>query len=80
MSMTVTMSEAGLLELPEVVRRRFQLQGESRLELEVGPDSITLRPEKPGADPEVQIVRKGKLLVITGAPPVTSAQIASAII
>ena len=57
--MTVTMSEAGLLELPEVVRRHFKLQGAARLELEVGTDSITLRPELKQPAQEVRIEKRG---------------------
>ena len=80
MSMTVTMNEAGFLELPEVVRRHFKLKGAARLELEVREDSITLRPERCEAtEGEVRIEKRGNRMVIVGAPPVTSVQIVQAI-
>ena len=71
MNMTVTMNEAGCIELPKRVRNRFQLKGRTRLEMDVTGDSITLRPKRspdpaPGA---ARLIRKGKLLVATGFPP-----------
>ncbi len=81
MSITVTMNEAGLLELPESVRRHFKMKGPARLELEMDNDSITLRPE-PGWVDDVPVARveyRNGFPVIVGAPPVTSEQIVAAI-
>ena len=77
----VTMSEAGLVELPEDVRKQFNLFGPSRLELEeVKNGAITLRPETPPPKtPDVSIAWRGKRRVIVGAAPVTSQDIVRAI-
>ena len=82
MSMTVTMNEAGFLELPEVVRRHFKMKGAARLELEMDNDTITLRPAPaPVGDdvPEARVEMRNGRKVIVGAPPVTSEQIIQAI-
>ena len=71
MNMTVTMNEAGCIELPRRVRSRFQLKGRTRLELNVTGDSITLRPKRSpdAASGAARLIQKGKLLVATGFPP-----------
>lgn len=46
MSTIVTMNEAGWVELPAKVRRRFQLKGRTSLEMDVSSDGITLRPKQ----------------------------------
>lgn len=73
MNMTVTMTEAGCIELPLRVRSRFKLKGRTRLEMDVSGDSITLRPKRSSdaAQGAARLVRKGKLLVATGYPPGT---------
>src|SRR5687768_5834034 len=81
MSMTVTMSETGLLELPEAVRRHFRLTGTARLLLEVSEDVITLRPQltSEAEVPVVKIEKRGDHRVIVGPGPLSDEQIIRAI-
>ncbi len=79
--MTITMSEAGLLELPEAVRRRFQLKGEARFLLDVSEGAITLRlEERPAEDvPAAKIENRGGYRVIAGPGPLSDERIIRAI-
>ena len=70
MSTTVTMSEAGLVELPIKVRRRFQLKGPTRLDLVVSGDGITLRPKQTsGAAKEPPARRRSAVAPTAAAAP-----------
>lgn len=67
MNATVTMDVAGRLILPKAMRERLHLRAGSRLTAEIVADRIELTPD---ADLDVEIVRKGKRLVLarTGVP------------
>lgn len=82
MSMTVTMNEAGFLELPESVRRHFKMKGPARLELEMDNDTITLRPEQAPEEDDVPLARvemRNGHMVIVGPAPLSDEQIIRAI-
>ena len=89
MSMTVTMNEAGMVELPPSVRKRFNLVGQTQLELDVREDGFTFRPrvslDSSGtapslfATPAVSIVREGRLRVFSGGPKLTDEDVIRAI-
>lgn len=67
MSTTVTMTEAGLVQLPEAVRKLFHLEGETRLELEVQTDGIRLRPQRTApAAPRLVRNQRGRLVIADG--------------
>jgi AbrB family looped-hinge helix DNA binding protein len=63
MSATITIDIAGRLVLPKAMRDRLHLRAGSKLKADVIADKIELTPEP---DESVRLVRRGKLLVITG--------------
>jgi AbrB family looped-hinge helix DNA binding protein len=67
MNATITMDMAGRLILPKAMRERLHLRAGSKLTAEIVADRIELTP---AADPGVEVVRKGKRLVLarTGVP------------
>ncbi len=83
--MTVTMNEAGMVELPPSVRKQFNLVAASRLELDVQEDGFTIRPvrstdpEKGMPEPLAGVVRQGRLRVFTGGPVLSDEAIVQAI-
>jgi bifunctional DNA-binding transcriptional regulator/antitoxin component of YhaV-PrlF toxin-antitoxin module len=79
MSTTITMSEAGLVQLPEAVRRLLRLEGAVALDLDVENDSIRLRPRQPAAEPARLVRNKRGRLVIADGPVLTDDVIVEAI-
>lgn len=67
MNSTITMDGAGRLILPKAMRERLHLRAGSRLTAEVVADRIELTP---AADADVEVIRKGKRLVLakSGVP------------
>ena len=67
MNATITMDVAGRLILPKAMRERLHLRAGSKLNVEIVADRIELTP---APDAGVEIVRKGKRLVLarTGVP------------
>ena len=65
MKVTITMDSAGRIVLPKPVRELLHLRGGARLKANVSADKIELIPEP---DNEVEIVRRGRRLVVTGLP------------
>jgi AbrB family looped-hinge helix DNA binding protein len=63
MDITITMDSAGRIVLPKPVRELLHLRGGARLKANVSADRIELIPEP---DSEVNIVRRGRRLVVTG--------------
>lgn len=70
MTTTITIDRAGRLVLPKAMRDRLHLGAGSKLRADIIADKIELTPEPTEG---VKLVKKGKLLVITGARPNTSA-------
>ena len=63
MNATITIDAAGRFVLPKPLRDRLHLRAGSKLNARIVADRIELTPEP---DEGVRLVRKGKLLVITG--------------
>jgi AbrB family looped-hinge helix DNA binding protein len=63
MTATITIDTAGRFVLPKAMRDRLHLRAGSKLKADIIADKIELTPEP---DEGVRLVRKGKLLVITG--------------
>ena len=64
---TVSMDKAGRLVLPKEVRTRLHLRPGDRLEVEIGPETIILRPQRMAPAGLVQ----HKTRVIWNAPETT---------
>lgn len=60
---TITIDGAGRCVLPKFMRERLHLRAGSKMKADVIGDRIELTPE---ADEGVKLVRKGKMLVISG--------------
>jgi len=65
MDATIKMDAAGRIVLPKPIRELLRLRGGAKLRADVVADKIELTPEP---DDQVQIVRKGRRLVIAGLP------------
>jgi AbrB family looped-hinge helix DNA binding protein len=63
MGITVRLDGAGRLVLPKALRERLHLRAGAKLTADVVADKIELTPEP---DTSVRLVRKGKVMVITG--------------
>ena len=68
MTATITIDTAGRLVLPKAMRDRLHLSAGSKLKADIIADKIELTPEP---TERVKLVKRGKLLVITGARPTT---------
>ena len=70
MTATITIDAAGRFVLPKAMRDRLHLSAGSKLKADIIADKIELTPEPTEG---VKLVKKGKLLVITGTRPTTGA-------
>ena len=82
MSMTITMSETGGIELPEAVRRYLKLTGPGQLEVECKEGAVSLRAqaaEESSGVPEARVERRNGRLVIVGSHVTTDEDVIAAI-
>ncbi len=73
------MNEAGLVQLPDAVRKLLKLVGPASLELEVQDDSIRLRPQAPVTESARLVRNQRGRLVIAGGPELDNDAVVQAI-